>query len=599
MAGSMVGQLAEEGRAIRLLVATAWREDRRRTLLMAVEPLGNTIVLLAGLWLALLITGVLDQDVSRVVIAVTGLAVGAGLGWQLDLMSSEWRMVLSEKVGHAFEVEIARLSASLPGLDHLERPECLDELELLRQRQGLLGTSMGTLAMTVKALSAGLTVFVLLVVVHPAMLLLVLLALPAIRLARIEQRWRDRAEDESALPARTARHLRGLAYDRDAGMEIRVFGLAGEIERRAASAWRAYRRPLERAERRVALLNLAREAAYVTGAVLAVGFVLGQAVQGEAGAGDVVLAVYLCQQVQSAVMWPLQAVSGLRRTLRTANRYQWLVDYAARSARRGAGRLAPETLTEGITFDDVSFRYPGTNSWVLRHLSLTIPANSVLAVVGENGAGKTTLVKLLSGMYEPTEGRILVDCIDLADLDLDSWRARLTAAFQDFARFEFTARHTVGVGDLAQLDDERHVTGAMVRAGAGDMLPLLPDGLGTQLGSRWNGIDLSGGQWQKLALARALMRVTPAVTFFDEPTASLDAPSEHALFQRFAAAARRTGGDGMITVLVSHRFSTVRAADRILVLAGPEAIEYGTHDKLILAGRLYAELYSIQAHSYR
>jgi ATP-binding cassette subfamily B protein len=589
--------MSESWRAIRLLVSTAWRVDRRLTLAMVAEPLGNTLGLMSGLWLAVLTTGALAGDLTEVVVGVTALVLGAGLGWLLDLSSSQWRMVLGEKVAHAFEAEIARLSAALPTLEHFERAEYHDKLELLRQRQGLLGNAMSALAMTVKAVCAGLTVFALLVVVHPAMLALVVLALPALVITSAQQRWRAAAEDRSALPGRRARHVRTVAHDRDAALEIRLFGLADDLERRSDEAWREQRDPLERAERKVALAALAQEALYVTGVVVAVGFVLWQAIRGRTAPGDVVLAIYLSRQVQTAVIWPIQAVTGFGETLRTAGRYLWLADYGATAVPTGH-RPAPTAITEEIRLENVSFRYPGTDRWVLRHVSATIPAGTVLAVVGDNGAGKTTLVKLLTRMYEPTEGRITVDGVDLADLDVESWRERSAAVFQDFARFEFAVQHTVGVGDLPRLDDAGHVRAAVARAGAADVPAVLPAGVDTQLGTSWDGVDLSTGQWQKLALARGLARTAPVIRFFDEPTASLDAFTEHALFEGMAAATREAEPNGMITVLVTHRFSTVTSADTIMVLADGGIVELGPHPALLAAGGRYAGLYRSQADAF-
>ncbi|HEY1617369.1 MAG TPA: ABC transporter ATP-binding protein [Streptosporangiaceae bacterium] len=592
--------MAESWRAIRLLAATAWQADRRLTVAVAAEPLGNTLGLLAGLWLAMLTTGTIRHDNTLLVLGAAGLVAGAGLGWQLDLSSSQWRMVLSEKMTRAFEIENAQLAAALPGLEHQESPEYQAKLELLRQRQGQLGAAMSMLAVAYKAVCGGAVVFILLVLAHPLLLGLVVLALPAVVIARHEQRWRQAAEEACALPSRTARHLRALAYDRDAGMEVRVFGLADELEDRAARAWADYRRPVQRAERRVALVTFARESLTGAGVVAAIGFELWQVANGRATPGEAILVIYVSRQVQSAVAWPIQAVGSVGQTLRTAGRFLWLRDYAASVASRYAGRCpAPAALGSGIEFDNVSFRYPGTDTWILRRVSVTLPAGSVLAVVGENGAGKTTLVKLLTRMYEPTEGRILVDGVNLADIDIASWRQRLSAAFQDFAKLEFTVQRTVGTGDLAWLDDEGHVLGALERAGAAEELPTLPAGTATQLGVQWDGVDLSAGQWQKLALGRALMRTEPLVVFFDEPTAAVDAPTEHALFERYAAASRGGLERGMITILVSHRFSTVSAADRVLVLADQQVAEYGTHDELVAAGRLYAELYDLQARSYR
>jgi ATP-binding cassette subfamily B protein len=228
----------------------------------------------------------------------------------------------------------------------------------------------------------------------------------------------------------------------------------------------------------------------------------------------------------------------------------------------------------------------------------------VVAIVGENGAGKTTLVKLLCRLYQPTSGRILVDGRELARMPADAWRSRLAGAFQDFFRFEFKARHSVGLGDVPRLDDEPAVVSAVDRAGAGDVVSHMAAGLDTQLGPTWpDGVEVSFGQWQKLALARGFMRDSPLVLVLDEPTAALDAETEHALFERYAAAARggKSNGsaDGRVTILVSHRFSTVRMADLIVVLDGARVVEVGSHEELVARGGQYSELYGIQAAAYR
>jgi ATP-binding cassette subfamily B protein len=235
---------------------------------------------------------------------------------------------------------------------------------------------------------------------------------------------------------------------------------------------------------------------------------------------------------------------------------------------------------------------------VLDSVDLFLPAGRVVALVGENGAGKTTLVKLLCKLYEPTTGRILVDGAPLNRLRAAEWRSRLAGAFQDFFRFEFVARHSVGVGDVPRLDDQPAVATAIGRAGADDVVARLPAGLETQLGPTWpGGVEVSFGQWQKIALARGFMRDQPLLLVLDEPTAALDAETEHALFERYAAAARGAGQG--ITLLVSHRFSTVRMADLIVVLDGSRVAQVGTHEDLMETGGPYAELYGIQAAAYR
>jgi ATP-binding cassette subfamily B protein len=282
-----------------------------------------------------------------------------------------------------------------------------------------------------------------------------------------------------------------------------------------------------------------------------------------------------------------------------SRRLAWLEDYAA-SVRASADLAPPSALHRGISLEHVSFIYPGTSRIVLDDVSVTLPTGAVIAIVGENGAGKTTLVKLLAKMYEPTSGSILVDDTPLARIPADEWRARLAGAFQDFFRFEFVARHTVGLGDVVRIDDEQAVVAAVYRAGAGDVVARLTSGLETQLGPTWpNGMELSFGQWQKLALARGFMRDEPLLLILDEPTAALDAETEHALFERYAAALRGTGAGNGITILVSHRFSTVRMADLIVVLDGTRVVETGSHEELMAKGGQYSELYSIQAAAYR
>jgi ATP-binding cassette subfamily B protein len=261
----------------------------------------------------------------------------------------------------------------------------------------------------------------------------------------------------------------------------------------------------------------------------------------------------------------------------------------------------PEAIVEGLAFSDVSFGYPGGGRNVLEGVNLRLPAGSTVALVGENGAGKSTLVKLLCGFYSATTGSITLDGVDLRRFRQDAWRERIAAGFQDFVKFEFLAREAIGVGHLPEIGSEDAVLRALRRARSEDLLQRMPKGLDTELGkSNPNGTELSGGQWQKLALGRTMMRATPLLLVLDEPTSALDARAEHLLFERYAANAKRVGHhSGAITVLVSHRFSTVRMADQIVVMAGRGVSEVGTHDELMRRGGLYAELYTMQARAYQ
>jgi ATP-binding cassette subfamily B protein len=288
----------------------------------------------------------------------------------------------------------------------------------------------------------------------------------------------------------------------------------------------------------------------------------------------------------------------LVQTLQVAVRHIWLVDYSKEQHAALTGDIdAPDQLRGGIAFEGVSFAYPGSDTEVLRDVNLWLPPGAVVAVVGENGAGKSTLVKLLSRMYEPSDGRISIDGVDLAAINPASWRSRLSAAFQDSCRFEFLLGEAVGIGDVERINDAYQVLMACERAGAGAVLESLPAGLNTQLGRRFEGAELSGGQWQRLALARAGMR-DPLLLLLDEPTANLDAEAEFALFETIARATRRARARGAVTMLVSHRFSTVRMADVIVVVDGGKVLEVGSHDELMARGGLYAELFSLQSSAY-
>ncbi len=353
--------------------------------------------------------------------------------------------------------------------------------------------------------------------------------------------------------------------------------------------------------RRQAGLELANSVLFfgVAGGVLA--WLVHDVIGGTVGLGALVLALLLVNRLKSAAADLQESGSGVGGIVRTASRFLWLLDYERDVRREHAGTVtAPDVLSRGITLEKLSFSYPDSENLALDSVSLRLQPGRVVALVGENGAGKSTLAKLLTGLCRPTSGAITVDGVDLADLDLASWRRRISGAFQDHAMFELTAREAVGLGDLDQLHDDVRIDAA-VRAGAAEqVIGSLPQGLDTQLGPTWpQGVGLSGGQWQRLALARSMMRAQPLMLILDEPTAALDATTEHALFERYAEAMRATREARTITLLITHRFSTVAAADLIVVLESGRIIEQGTHSSLLAAGGHYAELYKLQARGYR
>ena len=548
---------------------------------------------LIALWLKVLADGVLGGRRALVLGAALGLAGSAVATWLIGLVSDRTQRRFRDRLTIALESHVAELQAQVATIEHHERPEYLDRLAVLKNQVFVLDhmyLSMFTTCGWILRLGVALA---LLASIHPALALLALFALPTV----LTSTWRpgvERAAEESGAPAnRLARHLFDVATTAPPGKEVRVTGIGARLVARRREAWERWYGPVSAARNASALWHALGWAIFGAAYVGAVVFV---AAGLRAPPGDVLLVLAAGSRLSAYIGATVGEIGFLRGIwLDGSRRLAWLEDYAASRA-EGADAPVPEKLRDGIRFEGVSFAYPGTEKRVLEDVDLHLRPGSVVALVGENGAGKSTLVKLLCRLYPPTAGRILVDGVALSRLPADGWRARLAGAFQDFFRFELRVRQTVGLGDLPKLDDVPAVRAAVGRAGADDVVLDLPDGLETQLGPTWpSGVDLSFGQWQKLALARGFMRAAPLVLVLDEPTAALDAETEHALFERYAAAAR---GDG-ITLLVSHRFSTVRMADFIVVLDGARVVETGTHEALMARRGQYAELYEIQAAAYR
>jgi ATP-binding cassette subfamily B protein len=531
---------------------------------------------------------------------LAGLADGVGTmcAWQ----QLRVRQPLVERTELAFEERIIELTTSIPGIEHHERAVFADRIEQLRNGRHELGMVITVLVFNAQHAVAFLGTLLLLGRLSPWLLLLPLSAVPSLWAGSRNNRIWHRVEDRTAEPSRVARHLYELCTTAAPGAEVRTFGIGPELRRRRQVVLGTVLRERARARLMTSGLDAAAAGCSSLAWVLAVSFVARRAVHGDATPGDVVLCISLAGDVRQYIGAIASLRGWLLGCLRTVARFRWLEGYAA-AATRAAPAIAapvPDRLTDGITLHGVSFAY-GDGEPVLRDVDLVLPAGSTVAVVGENGAGKTTLVKLLCRFYEPTSGSIDVDGTSLAAIDPEAWRSRTSAVFQDHLHLELTAGESVGVGDLSRLADETAIRAALERAGAGGLEHDLRDGLDTMLGrSSDNGIELSGGQWQKLALGRGCMREAPLLLVLDEPTSALDPSAEHALFERFGGAARRAAvSTGAITVLVSHRFSTVRMADLIVVVDDGRIRETGSHADLVAAGGLYAELFELQARTYR
>ena len=586
--------------AMRSLVRTFRLGYRAEPRLLALS-LGLALLMmlpdaLLALWLKFLVDGVLHHQRHRVIIAGVGLAVSVTATWYLSLLSQRVQRRFRDRVAIALESHVAHLQASVPTIEHHERPEYLDRLAMLRDQVFALDHMFMSLFSTLGWLFRLAITAALLGSIHPVLVLLMLFALPAFWVSTWRPAVERRVEESVISNTRLARHLFVLGTTAPPAKEVRVTNTGEWLTTASRAAWKRWYAPVSKVRWATAAWHTLAWAIFAGAYIVAVVFV---ATGLDRGVGDVVLVLAAGTRLARYVGATAGELGFLRGFwLDSSRRLTWLEDYAA-GINASATASAPERLTDGIAFEHITFSYPGTDRVVLDDISLRLPAGSVVAVVGENGAGKSTLVKLLARMYSPTSGRIMIDGTDLADISTEEWRACLAGAFQDFYRFELHAQQTVGVGDLPRVEDREATRSAVDRAGADDVIDRLAYGLETQLGPSWDeGAEVSFGQWQKLALARGFMRDAPLLLILDEPTAALDAETEHAMFERFAEASRAHADTGRVTVLVSHRFSTVRMADLIVVMDGSHVVEFGTHEELMVRDGQYAELFRIQAAAY-
>lgn len=584
---------------------------------------------------ALIANAVVAHRAPRVVVGAVMVGVLYTFGWASQVVGATERAGLTDRVTLYLRTRLAVLVGGITTVEHFERPDYLQELDLLRENDRMLAAAPGQVLAALQTALSTIGIVVLLTLVSPVLLVLPLFAVPPLMGSRISVRLRERSDARVAEQRRLANEVFALATSSGPAKQIRLSGLQEDFIGRYESLGRQ----ITSATIRAVLAGAAVSA--LGWIIFAVGFVGGilliavKAAHGQTSIGEVVLAISLLRRAQLQVGQTANLTGQLGVTARTARRLHWLEDYARdaaitaphelppkwspavddavatgsaiapnplpRSALGQIGRKPPEALTSGITLRGITFRYPGAGHKVLHDVDLFLPAGSTVAIVGENGAGKTTLVKLLCGMYAPDSGSILLDEIDLSSVDLEEWRLRISVTFQDFVSYQLMLGQAVGVGDLQRIEDISAISAALARADAQSVVDALSRGLETPLGRSFaDGQDLSGGQWQKLALSRGMMRDRPLLMVLDEPTASLDAPTEHAIFERSMRQAQRAGSKtGAITILISHRFSTVRMADLIVVLGHGAVLEAGTHRQLLDHGGSYAELFEMQARSYR
>lgn len=497
--------------------------------------------------------------------------------------------------------KLMEVFGGLRGLNHHENPEYLDELQRIREERGGLHAMVNVTSGLLNALVTFAVSAVLLARIHPVLIVLIVLGFVSMWFSKRVSQVHVSAQEESSAPERLRRHLFDVGTSASHGKELRAYGAIERILAKHHSTARGVIATRSRADWRVARLEVCGAALRALGVAGAVIVVLLLIDSGSATVGDFVMVLGLAAGLGHAVGMATTYGGSFLIVFRVAQRFARLERLLEAEQIFDAACVEPPVhLHQGIELQNVTFSYPGTSHNVLNDVTLTIPAGAVVAIVGDNGAGKTSLIKLLLQFYQPTSGRILVDGVDLQRIRSSSWRERVTGAFQDFVTFEFLIRESVGLSRKESIGDDGALYAVLDDVGMASAVSTQAKGLDTQLGSRWpGGVDLSGGQRQRLALGRTLVRRTALLTVLDEPSASLDAQTEHELFMRFAEIARRTVEERGATILISHRFSTVQMADLIVVLTEGQIREIGSHEELLRRNGLYAELYGLQSHGYQ
>jgi ATP-binding cassette subfamily B protein len=533
----------------------------------------------------------LSPRIVRLIATEFGLAIAADvLARLVGLVDT----LLAERVGNETSLRLMRHAATLD-LEDFEDSELQDRLERARRQASGRMTLMGQVFNQVQDLVTILSFAAGLVVYAPWLILLLAVALIPSFIGEAHFNAQSYWLNYNRSPERRELdYVRQTAASVETAKEVKIFGLNRFLlDRYSALADSFFRANKAIAVRRASwggLLSAIGTIAYY----VAYGYVIWRTIHGEFTIGDLTFVAASFRrlgQMMEGLLSGFTQVSGQAMYLDDIFSF---FEIQAEIVSPPNARPVPNPIREGFVFENVGFRYPGAEKWAVRGLSFTLRAGEVLALVGENGAGKTTLVKLLSRLYDPDEGRILLDGHDLREYDLFELRANIGVIFQDFVRFHLTAGDNIAVGRIEARDDRARIEEAARRSLADDVVAKLPAGYDQVIGRRFKtGIDLSGGEWQKIAIARAYMREAQ-VLILDEPTAALDARAEYEVFQRF-----KELSSGKTALLISHRFSSVRMADRIVVLADGKVEDMGTHTQLMERGGRYKELFELQAAGYR
>lgn len=481
-------------------------------------------------------------------------------------------------------------------LSYFENAEYYDKLQNARQEADQRALDIVVQTFKLIQIIITFTAFALLLIRFSPLLIVILLfaTLPSFGMQHYYGQLTFRLLNRQAPERRQMKYLEELLTVDRYAKEVKLFGFGSALLTRYTKYfWDLFHADMALAKRRSAV-SIGWAALGLAGYFIAISWIVYRAIARTITYGDAVLYLEVFEQShylgQSLLMTLLRLYEN---SLFTSNVFEFLALEPVLEKPRVVKPVAPR-FGQRLEIRNLSFRYAGQHAWALRHINLTLQPGEKIALVGVNGAGKTTLVKLLAGLYAPTEGQILLDGVDLSEINLTEWRKRIGVIFQDFVHYHFTAADNIGIGQIEALEDRARIIDAAYKGGAHDVLSKLPGGYDAMLG-KWfkNGQELSIGQWQKVALSRAFMR-DAEVLIMDEPTASLDAEQEYLIFQRF-----RRLTEGKLAILISHRFSSVRMMDRIIVLDGGLITEMGSHYELVSLQGTYAHLFNTQALGYR